>query len=129
MGNKAKNLALTVCAVLAILGFLFTFNALSEVQKYRNDFSKEMASRLDLEESLANLREEKMEIIAALKENENQLRKNKTLIEGLNDELTSKEAQLRDIQLELGKLTLLKNKLEDNLKDELIKKPSAKSMY
>lgn len=121
MDYKTKDAALLIFIVLTILGFLLALNMNLKANKFNRGFQKEMAFRLDLEEGVNKLRSEKMDLTNMLMDKDLEIKKNKELIENLNQVISEQQADIKKLQSELEKLTLLKDKLEDNLKEELIK--------
>jgi uncharacterized protein YlxW (UPF0749 family) len=98
-------IGLIVVLVIAGVSILVKMNSLSGVYK------KELAKNISLEKKMEDMQAEN----TALKKN----------IEALNVQITTiKEESAKEIQGlkdECAKLKMLKDKLEDNLKDELMK--------
>ena len=78
-----------------------------------------MAFRLDMEEKVGNLRNEKVNLTNILKDKNLEIQKKDQSLAALNDSIAGKDAEVNRLQSELQKLDLLKQKLEDNLKDAL----------
>ena len=116
---KSKGVALPVFVVVAVIALIFAFNASAGASKYKKLFEKEMAFRLDMEEKVGNLRNEKVNLTNILKDKNLEIQKKDQLISALNDGVAGKDAEVNRLQSELKKLDLLKQKLEDNLKDAL----------
>ncbi|NQU19269.1 hypothetical protein HQ550_03850 [bacterium] len=119
MVSKPKGVALPVFVVVAVIALIFAFNASAGANKYKKLFEKEMAFRLDMEEKVDNLRNEKVNLANILKDKNLEIQKKDQLISALNDGVAGKDAEVNRLQSELKKLDLLKQKLEDNLKDAL----------
>lgn len=82
-------------------------------------FEKEMAFRLDMEERVTNLRSENMELLANLKSKDLEIKKKDQLITDFSKKDSAQRETIENLQLELKGMTLLKEQLEKNLKDEL----------
>ena len=80
-----------------------------------------MAFRLDMEERLTKLRNETLEFTNALKDKEVEIKKQGIRIELLEKDIANKETEFQKLQTELNAMTLLKEKLEENLKEEFTK--------
>ncbi|MDD5005194.1 MAG: hypothetical protein PHS93_01660 [Candidatus Omnitrophica bacterium] len=118
LGGKGRIILLPIFMVLAIIGFILAFNTGAEAGKYKKLFEKEMAFRLDMEEKVNNFRNEKMSLTTALQDKDQE-------IEKLKSAVATKENDITKLQSDLDQMTLLKNKLEENLKEELAKKATA----
>ncbi|MFA5271172.1 MAG: hypothetical protein WC412_02375 [Candidatus Omnitrophota bacterium] len=93
---------LIMVLVIAGVSLLVRINALSGSER------KSQAEKMAIEAEFDNLK----------KENSSLTEKNKGLVDGLAQANTKVE----EYKTELAKLEMLKDKLEENLKDELIKK-------
>ena len=122
MGNKAKDIRLLIFITLTIIAFMFAFNGNIKADRNKKLFEKEMAFRLDMEEKLSKIRNEKINLITVLKDRELEIKRNTERINSLNNIISEKNKEIENLQTELEKLNLLKEKLEDNLKEELSKK-------
>ena len=122
MGDKTKEKALLIFIILTIIGFIFAFNTNVKANKHKKLFEKEMAFRLDMEEKVSKLRNEKMNLTTTLRDKDLEVQRKNRLIENLDQTISGQEAEIDELQSELEKLTLLKEKLEDNLKEELSKR-------
>lgn len=121
MGDKTKDLTLFIFILLTILGFAFAFSTSMKADKNKRLFEKEMAFRLDMEEQLSKLRNEKINLTSLQNEKDAEIQRKNQLIENLEKTVSEKNSEIANLQSELEKLTLLKEKLEDNLKEELAK--------
>ncbi|MBL7196484.1 MAG: hypothetical protein ISS47_00140 [Candidatus Omnitrophica bacterium] len=122
MNDRAKGTILFIFIILAIIGFIFAFNSNIKANENRKLFEKEMAFRLDMEEKVSKLRNEKMDLTTALKNKDLEIQQKDQLIKDLNQTISEQKVKIEILQSELKKATLLKEELEDNLKEELSKK-------
>lgn len=121
MGDKTKDLYLFIFIILTIIGFIFAFNGSIKAGKNQKLFEKEMAFRLDMEEAVTKLRSEKMNLTTTLKDKDLEIKRNNEKIENLSNIISGQETKINALSSELQKESLLKDKLEDNLKEELSK--------
>lgn len=124
MNDKTKDLALLIFIILTIIGLILSFSTYIKLNMYKKSFEKEMAFRLDMEEKVNKLRSEKVELTASLQDKNLDIQRKGQLIENLNSVVSGNETEIKRLQSELERLALLKDKLEENLKDELVKKPA-----
>lgn len=122
MNDRAKGTILFIFIILTIIGFIFAFNSNIKANENRKLFEKEMAFRLDMEEKVSKLRNEKMDLTTALKNKDLEIQQKDQLIKDLNQTISEQKVKIEILQSELKKATLLKEELEDNLKEELSKK-------
>lgn len=128
MKGESKGILLPVLVVVIIISFIFAFNVNAQANKYKKLFEKEMAFRLDMEEKVSNSRNEKINLTIALKDKDLEIQKKDQLIENLNQaisqkdsEISQKDSEINRIQSELQKSNLLKQRLEEDLAQELTK--------
>ena len=103
-----------VVLVIAAVSLLVKINSLDE------DYKKEVAKGMSFQKSIEDL---KSENTLVKKENEN-LKAEKLAVD---NKITNLNAQVDSMNVEMTKLKMLKDKLEENLKDELIKKDIPKA--
>ena len=121
MDKGAKDLIILFIVIIAILAIVLAVNSNLKSDKNRRAFEKEMALRLDVEERVSKLRQENLGLAAELKDKDLKIKKDEIRIELLEKDIADKEGRLAKIKKELDTMTLLKEKLEDNLKEELAK--------
>ena len=81
-----------------------------------------MAFRLDMEENVNKLRNEKMDLTTAIQDKDLEIQDKDKLITELNKTVADQKETIESLQLELKGMTLLKEQLENNLKTELSQK-------
>ena len=121
MRKNSKDVVVLAVTIVAALSIVFAVNTTIKSDKFRRAFEKEMAFRLDMEERVAKLRNEALELTNALKEKEVEIKRQGIRIELLEKDTAHKETDFQKLQTELDTLILLKEKLEENLKEELAK--------
>lgn len=120
MEESFKNRIIIIFAILTVIFFIGAVSSCSDAKRQKLARDREMATRLDLEEKMSKFGQEK----AAIEKN----------VEALSEKLTEEEAEheitkkaLLDEQLvneslqkEVLKVTKLKEKLEEDLKEALV---------
>ncbi len=119
MDNKIRKPIFFFVAVLAILGFLLAFNFNMKANDNRKLFEKEMAFRLDMEEKVSKLRSENMELTSAVKNKDLEIQKKDQAIADFEQASSKQKESVDSLQLELKAMTLLKNQLEEDLRQAL----------
>lgn len=120
MEENLKNRVILILALLSLILFMVTMASCGSLFKYKKAKEKETAARFDLEEKVNKFTQDK-----ALSEGR---------LSGLSEELKKEKAALQQERLinqslkeELDKVTKLKEKLEEDLKEALVAVKSAKS--
>ncbi|MDD5617763.1 MAG: hypothetical protein PHG69_01590 [Candidatus Omnitrophica bacterium] len=103
--NKGLMIVVPVLIILAAAAFVFAFSANNESQKYKKLFEKEMAFRLDMEEKVNQLRNEKIELTTAMDNKAIEIQEKDTKITELNKIIDSKDTVLKNLQIEIEKAT------------------------
>lgn len=119
MNRTKKDIFVFVGMVVAVLSIAVAVNTAIKSDAFKRKFEKEMAFRLDLEERVTKLRNEKLELANSLKDKELEVKNRRATTELLDKEITNKDTEIQKLQSELRTMTLLKNKLEEDLKEEL----------
>jgi hypothetical protein len=102
-----------------VIGFSFAFNYNIKAGENRRLFEKEMAFRLDMEEKVTNLRNENIELAAVLKSKDLEIKQKDQLIVDYGQSDSNQQETIENLRLELKGMTLLKEQLEKNLREEL----------
>ncbi|MFH1441231.1 MAG: hypothetical protein ABIH18_04240 [Candidatus Omnitrophota bacterium] len=120
MNEKSKNKLILILALFSILLVITSLSSCNINRKIRAVRDKEMATRLDLEEKVSKIEQQKdnleKKVVNLSKELEQEKAVQETTKKSLNNE-KSENDKLRD---ELEKITKLKEKLEENLKEALV---------
>lgn len=128
MNERFKDITSLVLIAVAMICFIFAVSANIKAGNYKNSFEKETAFRFDMEEIVNKLRSGQLKLTESLKDKELEIQRKGNLIENMDQEISRNKAEIqsfqdkiKDLQTELEKMNLLKEKLEDNLKEELAK--------
>lgn len=119
MVEKAKGAILFILIASIVLCLAFAVKLYLKAGENRKLFEKEMVFRLDMEEKTSKLMKEKMDLIAVLKNKDSEIQNKNELISELNQTVAEQNTQIDNLEIELRGMTLLKDKLEYNLKEEL----------
>ena len=102
-------------AGVIVLLLIVVFSLGYQLNKAHKYSSKEKSLRIKAEERVSNLEKEKGNLLKKIEDLESQLNSTKEMV-------VSKEKVIGELKLEVEKLKKLKEKLEENLSEELIKK-------
>ena len=120
MEESFKNRIILILGILTVIFFIGTVSSCSNAKRQKASRDKEMAARLDLEEKMNKFGQEKL----ALEKKTNTLSQELAETQAAGE--TAKEALLQEqlvnncLKKEILKLTQLKEKLEEDLKEALV---------
>lgn len=120
MEENIKNRIILVLAILTVIFFFGTVGSCSNANRQRFAFNKEMGARLDLEEKMNKIMQDKTSIEDKLKEKDKELEEEKVTEEATKKSLAQEKLVTQSLKEELQKVTELKEKLEEDLKDALV---------
>jgi hypothetical protein len=106
-------------AILSLVLFVFNIGSCISSHGQNTELKKEMAQRLDTEEKMTRANQEKAALLEKLKIKEKESEEDKSALQATRKALTQEQLVCRNLQDELGKVTKLKEALEDNLKKAL----------
>ena len=121
MKSTAKDVTVLVLAIIALMTFMFGFNARTELNKYKRNFEREMALRLDMEEKVNRFSSERVGMMTQIKNNALEIEKKDATIVQLSRDSETQQERTEELSKQLEQMTLLKEQLEENLKEALVK--------
>ncbi len=121
-----KNRIILILAILNAIFFISTLNSCSNAIRQKAGRDKEMVSRLDLEEKMNKFSQEKATLQENLKLKEDELEKEKAVHQVTKNTLMQEQLVSQSLKEEIQKITKLKDALEENLKEVLIKAGTGK---
>lgn len=121
MDEAIKNKVILVLAILSAIFFVGTIGSCSSAYRQKTSRDKEMAKRLDYEERLTKVMQERESAQAKLKLQTQELEEEKALHQEDKKALLQEQLINQNIKEELNKVTKLKEALEEDLKDALVK--------
>jgi len=110
MDEQLKDRILIALAILTVICLILAINSSIAVQRHKKTLQKEMVLRLDAEEKLTDLAPKIAE-----------LENTKSNLEGTTKSLENLQVINKELRAELEKMTKLKETLEEDLKEALIK--------
>ena len=126
MGENVKNKLILVLAILTIIFFLISASSCINNRKQKIEKDREIASRMDLEEKLSKFNAEKAKLEDKITAMNKIIEEDKAAAESTQKTLLQEQLVNKSLKEELEKLTKLKEKLEENLKEALVASPKKK---
>lgn len=121
MRKDKKDVIVLFATIVAVVSIVVAVNVMIKSERVKRAFENEMAFRLDSEERVNKLRNENINLATQLKDKELAIQKHKGSLDTLQQDLKKTKEALAQTEKELQTMTLLKEKLEENLKVELSK--------
>ena len=120
MEESMKSRVILILAISTALFFLTSVSSCGGAHKFRVARDKEMATRLDLEESIDKSLQEKSILENEVKQFTKALEELKSAYGANKKALTQQELINQSLKEELKKVTKLKEALEEDLKEALV---------
>lgn len=122
MEESIKDRLILILGILSVIFFVGTISNCSGVSRLKHSRDKEMSKRLDLEEEMAKIAQKDAAIEKRVNDLNQELDQEKANCMAAKKALTQEQLANQNLKDELEKITQLKEKLEDNLKEALVKK-------
>lgn len=120
MGEGIKDRIILILIVLMIIFFVSTVSSCLEVAKLKKTINQEMTVRMESEESALNLSRENADLKQKIAQLNTDLDQEKAAHKVTRDTLNQELLVSQSLREEIEKLTKLKEKLEENLKEALV---------
>jgi hypothetical protein len=127
MEEGVKNKIILILFILCVIFFISTISSCVSAQRYKTGRDKEINARFDLEQKLEGLEKEKQVYEGRLSALTQELNQEKAAHELTKKELLQEQLASQGLKDEVVKVTRLKEKLEEDLKEALVATKSAKS--
>lgn len=127
MEEGVKNKIILILFILCVIFFISTISSCASAQRYKTGRDKEINARFDLEQKLEGLEKEKQVYEGRLSALTQELNQEKAAHELTKKELLQEQLASQGLKDEVVKVTRLKEKLEEDLKEALVATKSAKS--
>jgi uncharacterized protein YlxW (UPF0749 family) len=127
MAESIKNRIILILSILAMIFFIGTIGSCTNAYRNRAARDKEMATRLDLEEKVNKLLQEKTALENKIKSEGKELEEEKAAHKATKKALAQEQIVNQSLKEELAKVTKLKEVLEEDLKEALVGSKSAKT--
>ncbi|TRZ96481.1 hypothetical protein D4R78_00615 [bacterium] len=127
MDESFKNRAILILIILTAIFFVSTVSSCSNAHRQKISRDKEMATRLDREEKLNKLEQEKAGVDAKSNSLSQALEEEKAAHQVTKKSLVQEQLVNQSLKEELQKVTKLKEVLEEDLKEALVANKTNKS--
>jgi small-conductance mechanosensitive channel len=126
MEEAFKGRLIVILSILVAIFFIGTVGSCSSAGRMKSSRDKEMASRLDLEEKVSKILQDKVSSEERLKAAGAALETEKAAHEADKKALLQEQLVNQSLKEELNKVTKLKEALEEDLKEALVPTKKAK---
>jgi preprotein translocase subunit SecF len=120
MEEALKDKLILVLAILVMIFFVWNIASCSNVFKFRKARDKEMITRLELEEKLNKLTQDKTLTDNKLAAANKELQEEKAAHQAVQKALSQEQLLTQSLKEELQKVVKLKEALEEDLKEALV---------
>lgn len=121
MEDALKNRLILALIILSIICLVWTIGSCSNVHRFKAARDKEMITRLDLEERVSKLTQEKVLLDSKINALIQELEEEKVAHQASKKALLEGQLINQSLKEELQKLIKLKEALEEDLKEALVK--------
>lgn len=127
MEETLKDRIILILFILTVIFFIGTVSSCSNALHNRANRDKEMLARIDLEEKIAKVIQDKAAAEGRLESASSELETEKAAHQAAEKTLAQERLVNESLKEDLEKITKLKEALEEDLKDALVKGKAAKS--
>lgn len=127
MEENIKAKIILLLSILTIIFFVAAVGSCSNASRQKGSRDKEMATRLDMEEKMSKLMQEKAGIEGNLKNVTQELEEEKAAHQATKKALVQEQLVNQSLKEEIAKVVKLKEALEEDLKEALVAAKSTKS--
>jgi valyl-tRNA synthetase len=120
MEESFKNRIIIILAILTVIFFIGAVSSCSDAKRQKLARDREMATRLDLEEKMNKFGQEKAAIEKNVEALSQKLSEEQATHEATKKALLDEQQANDNLQKEVLKVTKLKEKLEEDLKEALV---------
>ena len=121
MEESLKNRVIMVLAILALIFFIGMIKSCSDSGRYKINGNNEMRTRIDCEEKLNNFSKEKAAIEKKVNAATEVLEEERVALTAAKKALLQEQLVSQSLKEEIEKITKLKEALEEDLKEALVK--------
>ncbi len=126
MEESLRSRLVLILAIFTILFFLVAIGSCSNAHRYKLVRDKEMTSRLEVEEKMNKMLQEKASLEEKLKKQEKEFEEVRAAFEAVKKTLVQEELINQSLREELAKVVKLKEAIEEDFKDALVKSKQEK---
>lgn len=121
--DAVKNRIILIVSTLCLIFFFWAIGAHSEIGKYKKNLQDEIRKRIEMEEQSTNFLKEKSNFVESIKQLTAQLEEEKAANQSTKKALVEEQLMSDSLKQEVEKEARLKQVLEENLKEALMKQP------
>jgi len=121
-----KNRIILALVILLVIFSITTFKSCADASRYKKSTTKEMGTRMDCEEKLNNFTKEKTGLENKLNSLSQQLEESSAALSAAKKALLQEQLVSESLKEEVQKITKLKEALEEDLKNALVKTKTKK---
>ena len=126
MEEALKNRIILILSILTVIFLIGTLSSCISAQRSKAAFNREMAARLDMEEKITKFTQEKTAIEAKIREVTQALEVQRAQLQATKKALLQEQLIGKSLREELQKIAKLKEILEEDLKEALVRNKSVK---
>lgn len=119
--DAVKNRIILIIGTLCLIFFFWAIGAHSEIGKYKSNLQEELRKRIEIEEQNAGFAKEKSTLEGNIKQLSSQVEEEKAAHQATKKALVEEQSSNAGLKEEIEKITRLKEALEDDLKEALMK--------
>lgn len=127
MEESLKDRIILILLTLTVIFFIGTVSSCSSAIRSKANRDKEMLARIELEERISKFTQDKTAVDSRLNSISSELEAEKSAHEATKKTLLQEQLVNQSLKEELQKITKLKEALEEDLKDALVKGKAARS--
>jgi hypothetical protein len=127
MEESVKDKVILILSILAIIFFVSTIGSCNNAYRQKVARDKEMGTRLDLEEKMSKVMQERTVIEGKVTAKDKELEEEKAAHQATKKALVQEQLVNQSLKEELQKVTKLKEALEEDLKEALVTSKSTKN--
>jgi len=120
MEESIQNRIIIILGILTVIFLIFAASSCGDAKRQKKAFEKEMATRLDLDEKITKLSQDKVNFEAKLNSLNQALEEEKAAHQASQKALVQEQLVGQSLKEELEKVTKLKEALEEDLKEALV---------
>jgi DNA repair exonuclease SbcCD ATPase subunit len=125
--EKLKGRLILILGILNVIFLLLWISSCNDVSKFKNARDKEMNIRLESEQKLDEFGKQKTSLEERINKVQQELSEDRAALEATKKSLVQEQLISKSLKSELEKISRLKEALEEDLKDALVKGKSSAS--
>lgn len=119
--DAVKNRIILIVSTLCLIFFFWAIGVHSEIGKYKNNLQEEMRKRIEMEEQNTSFLKERSALQENVRQLASQIEEEKAAHQATKKALVQEQLVTDSLKEEVEKMTRLKEALEEDLKESLMK--------